>query len=283
MSSSNFQSLTLRFNSIVLFIQLFYAFVFFLQFQTLTNVNFYSYANVTPLSVFNYVFWPENYLKEILFLTPIITMATAVFPQFQWLRIFCAISVFFFFGIQFSIQDINNSLISTIWVCFVFAFAKSWKQTQNSRYTTCNIIFNYFIATAAFLMTYFLAGLWKFIFSVVVQPLSGEAGLLSKDAMSATIAAYLIRTDTSTWLGAHLIELPWLGLTMLIFLILFELLAIVPLFKGKYYLPFGIFFLMFHLFSVYIFNIGFSPHVFLIFIFLIKNPLKKNIGPGKFF
>lgn len=214
---------------------------------------------------------PKGWLPGVVYAAMLPVLLAFFAPQSRILRILSALAAFITIGLYSCVGLRSSSGLIYVWISFFFCFPPNWLKNKSfkSRQST---IFFVWMATAALLATYTLAGIWKFAYALVVQPLSGYAGGFSPDAMARVVADYILRSGQPSWLGNLVVQDHILGGPLYVYLIFVELTAFLTLFFPKYYRLLAFELMMFHLFSLYILHISFIHHIPLILLFLYYSP-----------
>ncbi len=255
-------------------IKIFYALLFCIMYQSINELvdNMYGEISLVPVLSWLGLFLSEPiHFQSVAYLCLPLILPAFFLPQERWARIIAALTALTYFGLYASIGNRQSAASVLIWMALYLIILPNW-HAHSDRRIKQKVIFGWWICTGLFLMTYFLSGLWKVAYGMILYPLKGELGAFSPYALADVVAAYTLRINQWPWLAKLILEYPFVGWPGYLFAVFLEVLAPLPLFFPRYYKLMGVLLLEFHILSVYILHIPFHVHVYLVFLLLFFSP-----------
>ena len=249
---------------------------FFLQvyyccfFSVLFNLT-YGFINKIPSEKINYIFFakilnflpfpPSPIINSILFLvTTFLTLLCVFRPEKKFLKIGQSFFILITFSVFYSYGKISHSnhswILSSILVCF-FNETKNLKSTQN--------LFVLRLIQAILLSHYFISGIWK------LRELIQERFQYSFQDIATEYIAYGIvgHAYQNNPLLDILLSVPGLLGFGYIFILLFQITSLTPVFLNRFFVFFGVLACLFHLAIGIVLNIYFNATVLAVVLFFI--------------
>lgn len=260
------------FRKSILTVQLFYFCVFYGFLSILHPLAEQCALGVKLVPALFLLNWlPGRFLPGLVYLCLLPPFFAFFVPHSRALRIAVAISIFLIFGLLLCVGDRRSSGVAVLWIAVVFSFLPNWKR-KLSFTSRQRVVFSVWLSTLVFLMTYVMSGLWKALYSLVLQPLQGYAGGFSPDAFARIVAGLALRSGQLTEPGNFLIHHPWVGAPGFLYAILMEITAFLPLLYPSLFRFVAVELLAFHIVSYYFLGISFSSHILLILPLLYFSP-----------
>ncbi|MCS7063319.1 MAG: hypothetical protein NZM04_04625 [Methylacidiphilales bacterium] len=223
-----------------------------------------------------HAFPEEKVITSILILYLFGTLSAAWLPQSRLARMLAFLGLFFYHAWNNSFGKVGHSthlyvLISLLWI---FLPSALWHESQRNKKTTLLALDLFETARFLILLTYTLAGVSKCI-AGIYQFLNNQPSIFSLDAMSRHIAARLLDSGNTSFLGPWLIQHPLVGFIMLWGAIYLQAFACLAYFRPVIAAPWAIGLALFHIGSYFTLTIHFPHNIILLTLFFI---LYKPVG-----
>ncbi len=221
--------------------------------------------------------WPPFALSALVVITPLVLTLTFFFPGKQSLRLFAFVSFLLCFAYKCSFNSNYHGEMILLYTSFAFALIPSWSiDKQSSRQQQHKHLHFYWFGLLLFLLPYTLSGLWKLFWGMGFQLLYADMSFWNIESMANMISNYVIRTGNPAPFSDFLIQNYWLGYPVLLLGSLWEVFAILPLFRPSHWRLTAIALFLLHLLSVYIFEIEFQYQIAAALFFIWTVPLQKD-------
>ncbi len=260
-------------------IQIFYGLLLFSSLPMIRLWNKVSEADqLFPPTWFTFLnAWPPWALSALVIVTPFILTFTFLYPQKQSLRMMAFLSFLLCFAYKCSFNRNYHGEMIILYASFAFALIPSWSSNKRSSRKQQHVHLHfYWFGLLLFLLPYTLSGLWKLLWGMGYQLLFAEMSFWNIQSMANVISNYVIRTGNLAPFSDFLIQNYWLGYPILLVGSLWEVLAILPLFRPSHWRLTAVALFLLHLLSIYIFDIEFHYQIAAALFFIWTVPLQKD-------
>lgn len=226
--------------------------------------------------------WPVQWISALSFHTDvyiirIFFIATAMlavfFPRFRINRILVFAGLLEFVSLYASVQFFDADWYVLFLPAFLFIFLPSgWHApTSLPLEKRANLLFIFWGAQAAVLLTYSMAEIGKIIYGFS-QFIQGEHNIFSIDATARQIANQFFTANEIGALGPLVIDNPIIAWPLSLVFIYFFLFSFLAAFRPKLHSLWGGVLICFHIASYLTMGIGFFTHVLLLAILFLPSP-----------
>lgn len=249
------------------------------------SIEQYNKMTPPPLLFFTKALPPE-FLIAIIHITPIVLLATALFPRYQSLRVLSGLFYVFSHGFYCSFGLNDHNQLTLIYGAIALSFMPHIRK-DNSLVTRTEKhirILHFWIFHGALLMPYFVSGLTKFFMGGIYQLIFNEVSAWSPYTMAYATEWYLWRIGSHSWLGGLIIDHVWLSVPIYLGIIALELSVLLPLFFPKIWKLIILELVLFHIFSIQALNILFYSNVIVLLVVLYNTPFSYPLQfPKKYY
>jgi len=237
-------------------------------------------------SQFSEVLWPFVFLRPWLYSVMIpFTFAAwiiggllaAVFIDSRAARIFHALGVFCFVGLNNSDGHFGHNYFALMWISMILAFLPKTGPGQSDRETRHRYMLVFWAAQFVVCVFYFMTGAWK-VRGVLECSIQGLECELSERILTNIGAQELVqfrKFAPTSWL---LFEYPWIAFGSYICVIWLHLISLYVAFRPRLHVAYGALRIVFHLGTLALFGVDFSPMVAAVTCVFLLSPFPEREG-----
>ena len=260
-------------------LQLFYGLIFFVSLSYhLSELEVSQYVSMNPPASFAFIkLFPRQYLQATINLIPVAILLAFIRPQSWYLRFLASIAFLIGYAYRCSFGVNYHAEMGMSWGALALLLVPDIStKFKTNRVKRHQVIVGYWIFLAAFIYTYFLAGLWKLIWGAGVNIFNSGISFWNIKSMSYVVANYLSTIGEASWLGDFIINHPLLGWPLIWGGIIVEHIVLLPLFRPKWWRPVTLLLITLHLLSMWILAINFWYNFLFLVIIMYSNPFSQK-------
>ncbi len=180
--------------------------------------------------------WSPTALATLVVVTPLILSLTFFRPHLQYLRLLAFLSFLLSFAYKCSFNSNYHGEMIILYTSFAFALVPTWSPNRRSSRKKQHLHMHfYWFGLLLFLLPYTLSGLWKLSWGMGYQLFAAEMSFWNIQSMANMISNYIIRTGNPAPFSDFLIHHPWVSYPILLIGSLWEVFAILPLFRPSHW------------------------------------------------
>ncbi len=197
----------------------------------------------------------------VFFLTTLVLSMFCIFRDSRTLRAFVSFFLILLFSIKFSFKDIGHSRHIWFFASFFFIFIDSRTSLESKGN---RLVLR--LTQITLLLQYFSSGLWKFMALEKKPSLNYFKEVIYEHIASSMIEGskfVAIVSETLVYQYPSVLALGFL------FILVFELLSIVPVLTDRYFCFFGFCAIFFHVMTEMVMGVSFAPNIIAAVYFLV--------------
>ncbi len=206
----------------------------------------------------------------------------AVFCQWRWVRVVTFLGLLQIIALDNSKVKIGHSMHLLVLVAFLLVFLPArWDRPvfRTRRMTRERTLLIFWACQAVVLLSYTMSGLGK-LGGVVYQVVLGQPNVFSRDALALHTAERLAQTESTSLLGAWLLEHPWAGWLPMIGTFYLQLFAFWIAFRPALQRWWAAGLIGFHAGSYFLMTINFPQNCLLLGLLFFRSPFLSSPEPG---
>jgi len=211
----------------------------------------------------------------------IVAALAAFLHKHTFFRILVFLAILHVHAIESSFGAINHQWYLWLYTSFIFIFLPNiWSEEKKTQDTDRKFLLFIWFAQALAMLTYSMAGLWKFVFALQ-QNIVGEVDGFALEAFSYQIANWVPRLQSEAILAPYVIAYPEVGWFFYVGLHFLQLFALWVMVRPSLQKIWALTLIIFHIGTYLTMGISFHPLVILIIILFFNTPFAKKSATAK--